>query len=620
VLKNKTLKNILFWIICGIFFSLLGHFIIELIYYDYDFTFVIEEIVNVRPTLFLLGSAILFLIYTLFSSIFNSSVIGGGLLLLVSWVTGIATHLKSLSRAEPLYPSDLHWIRELPFLFEMIGMRNTIIITASIIITIFSLILLYIYYIKPRKNYISRRKNMFYRIVGALLSLGLLFYISRFNYTGNKVSEVYQEHARWIHWNQQQNYDRNGFIAGFLYNLDSPPMEPLDDYSRGSIERIYNKYKEKTTEINEERSNEDTDTNVIFVMNESFSDPSKLNGIKSNIDPLTNYRGIAENSLSGEVLVPGFGGGTATNEFQVLTGISLEPLYAHITSPFIQMENRMDDFPSIVAKMNGYGHESTAIHAYVPNFYKRRDVYSDLQFDEFIHIDNMKYTETPSDSHPYISDFSAYQELLDVLNDNTEEPDFIHLVTMQNHGGYEGRYENVDYEVTGTGNQEEANQYFRDLENSDYSLNYLIEQLDEYPEPVLLMFWGDHLPGLYQGEALENNPDQAMYETPLFFYSNEVELEGDLGLRSLIYLNNYVLEILDLKISPFNALLYSLEDRLPVLDRRVYSEDQNSNDYNSREELSEEALEVLEDYSLLMYDITTGNQYASDMGFFEKID
>jgi len=620
MLKNKTLKNILFWITCGIFFSLLGHFIIELIYYDYDFTFVIEEIVNVRPILFLLGSIILFLFYTLFSSIFNSSIIGGILLLLASWVTGVAANLKSISRAEPLYPSDLYWIRELPFLFEMVGLINTIIIITAIIITIASLILIYIYYIKPRKKHISKRKNRFYRIVGALLSLGLLFYISRFNYSGNKVSEVYQEHAQWLNSSQQQNYDRNGFIAGFLYNLDSPPMEPIDDYSRGSIERIYNKYKEKTIEINNERSNENTDTNVIFIMNESFSDPLELNGVESNIDPLTTYREIVGNSLSGEVLVPGLGGGTATNEFQVLTGISLEPLYAHITSPFIQLSARMNTFPSIVEKMNDYGHDSTAIHPYASNFYKRNDVYNDLQFDEFIHMGNMKYTETPSDSHPYISDFSAYQELLDVLNEDTEESDFIHLVTMQNHGGYIDRYENVDYEVTGTGNQEEANQYFKDLENSDDSLNYLIEEINEYPEPVLLVFWGDHLPSLYQGEALENNPEQAMYETPLFFYSNEVELEGDLGLRSLIYLNNYVLEILDLKISPFNALLYSLEERLPILDKRIYSEDQNSNDYNSREELSEEALEVLEDYSMLMYDITTGNQYAWDMGFFEEVD
>ena len=31
-----------------------------------------------------------------------------------------------------------------------------------------------------------------------------------------------------------------------------------------------------------------------------------------------------------------------------------------------------------------------------------------------------------------------------------------------------------------------------------------------------------------------------LHETPFFIYSNDFELEEDIGMRSLIYLNNYV--------------------------------------------------------------------------------
>src|SRR5699024_11539194 len=95
-----------------------------------------------------------------------------------------------------------------------------------------------------------------------------------------------------------------------------------------------------------------SDTNVIYIMNESFSDPFNLEGITSNKDPLPNFREIVKQTQSGTLLVPGFGGGTATNEFQVLTGVSLEPLSSYISSPFIQMTQKINDLPSIFNRMN----------------------------------------------------------------------------------------------------------------------------------------------------------------------------------------------------------------------------------------------------------------------------
>lgn len=276
----------------------------------------------------------------------------------------------------------------------------------------------------------------------------------------------------------------------------------------------------------------------------------------------------------------------------------------------------MTDFPSAPNKFKKLNYKTTAIHPYIPSFYRRNDVYSNLNFDEFLHQDNMKYTEKVSETHRYISDFSAYQEIFDVMR-KSEEPDFIHLVTMQNHTSYADKYDYIDFEVEGSGNASEANAYFKDLDNSDISLRLFINQINDFEEPILLVFWGDHLPGFYTGEVLEVNEGQKLYETPFFVYSNGISLNEEVDLVNPSFLSNYVTEILDIKVTPYEALLKELQRYLPVVDKRLYIEEGNSTPLYSREELSTETLEVLEDYSLLMYDITTGNQYANKLGFFE---
>src|SRR5699024_2454950 len=129
-------------------------------------------------------------------------------------------------------------------------------------------------------------------------------------------------------------------------------------------------------------------------------------------------------------------------------------------------------------------YKTTAIHPYIPTFYRRNDVYRNLGFDEFLHQDNMKYTDKVSETHRYISDQSAYQEMFDVM-ENSESSNFIHLVTMQNHTSYQEKYDEVDFDVEGSGNSEEANAYFQDIENSDKALKSLIQQIDEFDEPIL---------------------------------------------------------------------------------------------------------------------------------------
>ena len=71
---------------------------------------------------------------------------------------------------------------------------------------------------------------------------------------------------------------------------------------------------------------------------------------------------------------------------------------------------------------------------------------------------------------------------------------------MQNHFPFtEGRFGENLIEISSLENEDskgELETYTEGLRRSDEALQYLIEQLDNFDRPTLLVFFGDHLPSL----------------------------------------------------------------------------------------------------------------------------
>lgn len=67
-------------------------------------------------------------------------------------------------------------------------------------------------------------------------------------------------------------------------------------------------------------------------MSESFSDPSRLNGVEVSGEPLADYYEVADQTYSGNMLSQNYGGGTANIEFEALTGFSMALFNAQLTT------------------------------------------------------------------------------------------------------------------------------------------------------------------------------------------------------------------------------------------------------------------------------------------------
>lgn len=559
---------------------------------------------------FLLACFVLLTVF-LFMVAFAGSYLFGLLFYLVSiGILGFANYLKMSYRQEPIYPDDLKMITEFNLLKDMTG--TPIFIGLMLIAALaFGGVVWAIV-----RSFKKDRTFQIYRILTLVMTVAMMGYFSNFNNPNNLLRKAYNQTALWIPYSQKMNYYNTGFIGGFLYNLKVEPMERPEGYSKEKINEITEKYQAIADEKNQTASDEQP--NIIYVMSESFSDPSHLNGVTVTGDPLADYREVANQTYSGRMLSQNYGGGTANIEFEALTGLSMALFNGQMTTPYTMLVPKLDQLPSLVSTLNAQNYRTTAIHPYNTSMYKREDVYQTLGFDTFISEGNMTYTDT-IDNNPYISDESAYKEILDLLKDE-ETPQFVHLVTMQTHMPYAGKYSQLDFSATtedDTGT-DTLNNYLQDIAYSSQALKAFTEALKDTPRRTLVVFWGDHLPGIYSDEIKNKNEKQALHQTEFLMFDTAGELEkretSD-AVTSPFYFAANLLEQTNQKTTGFYQLLLEMESAIPAFERELYFQ---NGQWGKEAQLNQAQEEVYEAYRLIQYDLVSGEQYSLDAGFYEK--
>ena len=554
---------------------------------------------------FLLGSLVLLVFYGMLASLAGSVKFSAFLYSVLIGILGYADHLKMVYRQEPIYPDDLKMVTQFNLLRDMVGTGPFIFIMLLVLAALAALVW------SIYRSRLLTRKAQIWRGSVLIFCLLSLFYISHFNSDSNLLRKAYNRTALWIPYSQKMNYYNTGFIGGFLYNLRVDPMEKPAGYSKSAIQEITKKYQETAETKNAQRTDEKP--NIVYVMSESFSDPSNLKGITVTGDPLKDYYKVADQTYSGKMLSQNYGGGTANIEFEALTGFSMELFNPQMTTPYTLLVPKLSELPSLVSFLKQKEYQATAIHPYDTSMYKRKDVYQTLGFDEFLDQSTMKHTDKLQ-NNPYISDESAYKEVLDLLEQ--DQPQFVHLVTMQTHMPYAGKYENIPYSASGNGNNTSLENYLQDVAYSSEALSAFLGKLSELPRRTLVVFWGDHLPGIYSEEIQKQNAGTALHETQFLMYDSKNKLEKASGevVTSPFYFAANLLERTNQPTTGFYELLLELEKILPAFEKGMYQVDGT---WQKELKLTKEQKKIYQEYQLIQYDILAGQQYSLKQTFFE---
>lgn len=406
---------------------------------------------------------------------------------------------------------------------------------------------------------------------------------------------------------QAYNYRTNGFILATISNLQTKTQKQPEGYSKGAVQKIVQKYKKIAEEKNKNRKNlNDEKVNIIYVMSESFIDPKLGKHLYDygNKEPIPYTKKIKNSQSSGWAASSEYGGGTANVEFEALTGLSNFFLNS---IPYTSIVPANKDTPSIVKNFNENGYKTIAMHPYNRNMYRREVVYPNLGFQEYKSADGFK-NNSKIDNSKYISDESAFNEVLAELK-NSQKPEFIHLVTMQNHMPYEeNTYSEHNFSVNAKNganpeNAKTIQAYLEGISYSDKAMKNFLSEIEKLNEKTIVVFWGDHWPGIY-GEMFEKELNKNdIRRTPLFVYSNFKKEKQDLGTSSLIYNQILALNAFNSKLSPFQYLLSDLREKYPTLTKQFVKTDEKS--------------DILKDFEMIEYDILSGNKYS--LGDFYKI-
>ncbi|MGH1740111.1 LTA synthase family protein [Enterococcus lactis] len=558
---------------------------------------------------FFLACLVLLIILIFLIALAGSVPLGSLTYVVTIGVLGFANYMKMSYRQEPIYPDDLKMITEIGLLKDMTGtMLFTVILAAAG--TVLGLFCWYMF-----RSLKKGRRFQLIRLTTLLVAIGLLGYISNFNNPDNLLRKAYNKTALWIPYSQKMNYYNTGFIGGFLYNLKVEPMDESEGYSKAKIKEITEKYQKLADEKN--KAVEEESPNIVFVMSESFSDPSRLNGVEVSGEPLADYYEVADQTYSGNMLSQNYGGGTANIEFEALTGFSMALFNAQLTTPYTMLVPKMDQLPSIVSALNAQSYQTTAIHPYNTSMYKREDVYQTLGFDQFISERTMTYTDT-IENNPYISDESAYKEVMTLLKEE-KAPQFIHLVTMQTHMPYNGKYDRLGYsaEISDGSGTLDLENYLQDISYSSAALKQFTEELKNLSRRTLVVFWGDHLPGIYSDTIQAKNDKQTLHETQFLMFDSKGKLEKQTtqdAITSPFYFAANLMEQTNQTTNGFYQLLLSLEQELPAFERELYY--QNGQWYKEAQ-FNRSQQEIYDEYQLIQYDIVAGKQYSLADGFFE---
>ena len=285
------------------------------------------------------------------------------------------------------------------------------------------------------------------------------------------------------------------------------------DYSEEEIERI------EKTEDNLPATNEKNQPNILFLQLESFFDPTLVNYLKISEDPIPTFRKLMKEYSSGYYKVPAVGAGTANTEIESITGMSLH-YFGPGEYPYksILKETTCESAPYVLKNL---GYSTHAVHNNEANFYGRRSIFPNLGFDTFTSEEYMA-RENEKNPNGWVKDEVLTDEILKCL-DSTEGPDYVYTISVQGHGDYpsEPVLENPEITVSGAPTDELNNKweyYVNQIHEMDNFVKELTDKLADYPEDVVLVMYGDHLPTM--GLTVEDLKNKYLFQTEYVMWDN----------------------------------------------------------------------------------------------------
>ncbi|MBO4628145.1 MAG: LTA synthase family protein [Lachnospiraceae bacterium] len=348
-------------------------------------------------------------------------------------------------------------------------------------------------------------------------------------------------------------YHDYGLPYCFILSITDSGIDKPKDYNQDRVKNLVDKldpakYASPTpspTSGPDAKRPQKGDPSIVYIQLESFFDPKRIAGLSFPTDPIPNFTYLRKYYTSGLLGVPSISAGTSNTEFEVLTGMNMKD-FGTGEYPYKTILKEMT-CESVAYNLKERGYRTHAIHNNTATFYSRHIVYSNLGFDDFDPVELMENVER--NELGWARDSVLYNEILTAL-DSTPGSDLVFTVSVQGHGKYpdeeilENNIDLIDlddaYDDTTING---LKYYIAQLHEMDQLIARLTDEFSKRDEDIVLVLYGDHLPGfgfeesdLSQGSLLQTeyaiwtNFDMPVEHIDLEAYQLSAYLLGRLGM------------------------------------------------------------------------------------------
>ena len=422
-----------------------------------------------------------------------------------------------------------------------------------------------------------------------------------------------------IHFSQFSpsiTYRENGAGVCMVMSIKKMRMKAPTSYNEEEVIEKMNGLLE-----NYESGKESSSTNVIVIMDEAFADLEAVgSGISFSEDPISFFHSLQEDTIRGEMYVSVLAGNTANTEYEFLSGHTMAFMPGG-TIPY-QLFVR-GTYPSLARTMaaNGYT-DCLAMHPYLASGFNRTHAYEALGFDRFISQDDL---DDPDYIRDYISDESDVEKIIELYEEHCRENAdgkneggfFLFNVTMQNHSAYTS--DKIESTITVSNHEGEwpkVEQYATLLKETDQALQTLIEYFQNVDEKTLIVFFGDHEPGIGwdfydtvvgKSDEISTQMREEEYKVPFIIWANYDIEEKTLEKTSANYLGAIAADLAGVELTGYQKYLLNLSETIPAINALGYWGD-DGNFYEIKDKESP-YYDLINEYQCIQYNSTFGNRY-----------
>lgn len=423
----------------------------------------------------------------------------------IMWiVVGVADFYMLSYRTTPFTGVDIDFdVNELAVAFMYLPLFQSILIVLAILATllfIFSLV-----FICPKSKVLFNNRVKSVLLVCA--SWILIYQSVLFGIDHNILTLKFG--------NLGITYHEEGIAYSLLVTIVDTGMSQSNDYSEKKIDSIVSSLSESKTQAKEL-------PNIIFIQLESFIDPKEVKGVEYSEDPMPYYRSLRKKYSSGYLTVPTIVAGTCNTEFEVITGMNLG-FFGAGEYPYKTIL-RETTCESMAYDMKKLGYTAHAIHNNKATFYGRDLIYSHFGFDTFTSIENM--TDVEETPNGWAKDAVLTKSIMDCLK-STSNRDLIYTVSVQCHGTYNTVLSDEEAKIKVSGIEDKTlsdsfTYYVNEVKEVDDFIRQLTKELSQFDEDVVLVMYGDHIPGLNLSDDIMKNNN---------IYTTEYVIWDNMGLK-----------------------------------------------------------------------------------------